>query len=98
MSQLPIHQLIKQIKLDEFLWVFDAVSLYPSAMWIENSIYSRIETGYAYTKDTNGELVEKFNSVNFTKGSAILRIKFYNPKKINRSTSPNQRAWKEKWN
>ena len=31
-SQLPIHQLIKQIKLDELLWDFDTVSLYPCAM------------------------------------------------------------------
>ena len=38
LSQLPIHQLIKQIKLDELLWDFDAVSLYPSAMWDKNSI------------------------------------------------------------
>ena len=48
-SQLPIHQLIKQIKLDELQWDCDAVSLYPSAMWDENSIYPRIETGYAFT-------------------------------------------------
>ena len=27
LSQLPIHQLKKQIKLDELLWDFDAVSL-----------------------------------------------------------------------
>ena len=27
------------------------VSLYPSAMWDESSIYPRIETGYAFTKD-----------------------------------------------
>ena len=32
LSQLPIHQLLKQIKLDELLWDFDAVSLYPSVM------------------------------------------------------------------
>ena len=45
LSQLPIHQLIKQTKLDELLWDFDAVRLYPSAMRDENSIYPRIETG-----------------------------------------------------
>ena len=45
LSQLPIHQLIKQIKLEELLWDFDATSLYPSAMWDEKSIYPRIETG-----------------------------------------------------
>ena len=80
LSQLPIHQLIKQTKLDELLWDFDAVSLYPSAMWDENSIYTRFETGYAFTRDMNDELVEKFNSGNFTQRSAIWKIKYYNPK------------------
>ena len=64
------------------LWDFDAVSLYPSAMWDEKSIYPRIETGYAYTRDMNNELVEKFNTGNFTQGSAILKIKYYNPKNL----------------
>ena len=35
LSQLPIHQLLKQIKLDELLWGFDGNSLYRSAMWDE---------------------------------------------------------------
>ena len=82
LSKFPIHQLIKQIKLDELLWDFDAVSLYPSAMWDKSSIYPRIETGYAYTEDMNDELVEQFITGNFTKGSAILKIKFYNPKSL----------------
>ena len=47
LNQLPIHQILKQMKLDDILWDSDAVSLYPSAMWDENSIYPRIETGYA---------------------------------------------------
>ena len=68
------------MKLNELLWDFDAVSLYPSAMWDENSIYPRIETGYAFTKDMNDELVEKFDTGNFNQGSAMLRIKHYNPK------------------
>ena len=55
--------------LVHLLWDFDAVSLYPSAMWDENSIYPRIETGYAYTRDMNNELVEKFNTGNFNQGS-----------------------------
>ena len=82
LSQLPIHQLIKQIKLEELLWDFDATSLYPSAMWDEKSIYPRIETGYAYTRDMNNELVEKFNNQTFNQGSAILKIKYYNPKNL----------------
>ena len=80
LSKLPIHQLIKQTKLDELLWDFHAASLYPSATWDENSIYPRIEPGYAFTEAMYEELVEKFNSGNFTKGSAILKIKYYNPK------------------
>ena len=78
---LPIHSLIKQIKLFELLWDFDAVTLYPSAIWDEKSNHCRIETGYAYTEDMNEELVENFNTGNLTKGRAILKIKFYNPKK-----------------
>ena len=82
LSQLPIHRLIKQIKLDELLWDFDATSLYPSAMWDEKSIYPRIETGYSFTRDMNDELVENFNNQTFTQGSAILKIKYYNPKNL----------------
>ena len=74
LSKLPIHQLIKQIKLDELFWDFDAVSLYPSAMWDESSIYLRIETGYGFTEDMKDELVNKVNNQSFNLGSAILKI------------------------
>ena len=71
-SQLRIHQIIKQVKIDDLLWV----------RWDESSIYPRIETGYAYTSDMNKKLVEKFNTGTFTKKSAILKINYYNPKKL----------------
>ena len=48
----------------------------------EKSIYPRIETGYAYTRDMNNYLVNKFNNQTFTHGSAILTIKYYNPKNL----------------
>ena len=51
-------------------------------MWDEKSIYPRIETGYAYTKDMNDELVVKFNTGNFNQGAAILKTKYYNPKNL----------------
>ena len=51
-------------------------------MWDEKSIYPTIGTGYAYTKNMNDELVEKFNSGKFNQGSAILKIKFYIPKNL----------------
>ena len=75
LGDLPIHQLIKQLKIIELLWDFDCVSLYPSAMWDKNSIYPKIETGFAFKKHMNDELVEKFNNQIFTQGSAILKIK-----------------------
>ena len=82
LRNLRLHKIIKRIELIHFLWDFDAVSLYASAMRDEKSIYPRIETGYAYTRDMNNELVEKFNTGNFTQGSAILKIKYYNPKNL----------------
>ena len=45
----------------------------------QNSIYPRIETGYAFTENMNDELVEKFNTGNFNQGSAVLKIRYYNP-------------------
>ena len=68
------------MKLNELLWNYDANSLYPSAIWDESSSYPRIEPCYAFTRDINDELVEKFNTGTFTKGSAISKIKNYNPK------------------
>ena len=82
LGELRLHKLIQKIELIHLLWDFDAVSLYPSAMWDEKSIYPRIETGYAYTRDMNDELVKKFNNQTFTQGSAILKIKYYNPKDL----------------
>ena len=82
LSNLRLHNLIKRRELNHLLWDFDAVSLYRSAMWDEKSFYPKIETGYSFIKNTNGELVEKFNTGNFSQGSAISKLKFYNPKKL----------------
>ena len=81
-SNLRLHKIIKRIELIHLLWDFDAVSLYPSAMWDENSIYPRIETGYAYKRDMNDELVKNFSNQTFTRGSAILKIKYYNTRDL----------------
>ena len=82
LTNLRLHKIIKRIELVHLLWDFDAVSLYPSAMWDENSFSPRIETGYAFTPDMNDELVQKFNTGNFSQGSAILKIKYYNTKNL----------------
>ena len=82
LGNLRLHKLIQKIELIHLLWDFDAVSLYPSAMWDEKSMYPRIETGYVFKRDMNDQLVEKFNNQTFTQGSAILKIKYYNPENL----------------
>ena len=59
---------------------FDATSLYPSAMWDENSVFPKIETGFAYKPHVNDVFVEAFNNQTFNQDgdeSAILTIKYY---------------------
>ena len=68
------------MKLKELFWVFDAVSLYPSAMWDKKSIYPRIETGFNFATDMNDDLVEKIINQTCIQGSAILKIKHFNRK------------------
>ena len=61
---------------------FDATSLYPSAMWGEDSVYPKIETGFAFKPDMNDFFVEAFNNKTFNQNgneSAILTYKDYNP-------------------
>ena len=82
LSNLKLHKTIKRKELIHLLWDFDAVSLYPSAMWDPKSIYPKMETGYAHDKHMNNELVETINNQIFTQGSGILKIKYYNPKNL----------------
>ena len=51
-------------------------------MWDKNSIFPKTENGYAFEKRMNEEFVEKFNNRTFTKGSAILKVNYYNPKNL----------------
>ena len=80
LGELPIQKLLQGLSLNDLLWVFDAVSLYPSAMSDEKSVYPRIETGYVFRPKMNDQLNEKFINQTFTQGSAIIKIKYYNPK------------------
>ena len=80
LSEHPIHQILNQISLSGLLWVFDAVSLYVSAMWDEIHLYLRIETGYAFTEDMKDELVDNLNIQIFKNSSVMLAMLYYNPK------------------
>ena len=51
-------------------------------MWDENSVYPKIETGFAFEPDVIDVCVEAFNNQTFNQDgddSAILRIKYYKP-------------------
>ena len=79
LAEFPIHKLLQELSLNDLIWDFHDVSLYPSDMSDPESIYPRTETGSADNPIMNDELVEKFNIQTFTQGSAILKIKYYNP-------------------
>ena len=82
LRNLRLHRILKRIELIHLLWNFDAVSLYPSAMSDPKSIYPKVETGYAFKREMNDELVEKFINQTFTQEFAILKIKYYNAKNL----------------
>ena len=74
LRKLPIHQLKKQIKLADLLWDYDAVILYPNAMWDEKWIYPRIETGYAFTEDMKDDSLKNSILVILTKEVLFLKL------------------------
>ena len=46
---LPFHKKLSKLDSNKTQMVYDDTSLYPSAMWDENSVYPKIETGFAFT-------------------------------------------------
>ena len=59
---------------------FDATSLYTSAMYDENSVYPKTETGFAFKPHMNDVYVKSFNDQTFNQHgneSAILKINYY---------------------
>ena len=82
LSEFLVHKLLQELSLNNLLRDFDAVNLYPSTMSDPESIIPKTETGYAYMKDINDELVKKFNYQTSTQISTILKVKFYNPKNL----------------
>ena len=61
---------------------FDATSLHISVMWNNESVYPKMENGFAFTPFTNDVHVEVFNihtSNHDGNESEILKIKCHNP-------------------
>ena len=82
LNMLPIHKELSKLDSKKTQMDFDATSLYPSAMWDENSVYPKIGTGFAFKPHMNGVYVEAFNNQSFNEDgdeSAILTIKYHNP-------------------
>ena len=82
LSKIPIHKKLQKLDVNDVMMDFDATSLYPSAMWDENSVYPKIESGFAFKPHMNNVYVEAFNNQTFNQDgdeSAILTIKYYNP-------------------
>ena len=82
LNMLPILRELSKLDSNKTQMVFDATSLYPSAMWDKNSVYPKIETGFAFKPHMNDVYVKAFNDQTFNEDgdeSAILTIKYYNP-------------------
>ena len=82
LNKLPIHKKLQNLDLNGVMMDFDATSLYPSAMWVKNSVYPKIESVFALKPYMNNVYVEAFNNQTFNQDgdeSAILRIKYCNP-------------------
>ena len=82
LNKLPIHKKLSKLDSNKTQMDFDATSLYPSAIWDENSLYPKLETGFAFKPYMNDVYVEAFNNQSFNEDgdeSAILTTKYYNP-------------------
>ena len=82
LNMLSIHKELSKLDSNKTQMAYDATSLYPSAMWSGNSVYPRIETGFAFKQQMNDVYVEAFNNQTFNEDgneSAILTISYYNP-------------------
>ena len=78
---------------------FDATSLYPSAMWDENSVYPKIESGFDFKPYMNDVYLKSLNDQTFNQEgdeSAILKIKFYDPPNLNFQHPPVKEKAKNK--
>ena len=65
--------------------VFDANSLYPSAVYDDQSVYPKTETSFAYKPHMNDVNVEVFNNQSIIEDgdeSAIIKTKFYKPREL----------------
>ena len=79
LSKLPKHFKSKNSDLNKVLIAFDFTSSYPFSMWDKNSVYPKIENGFAFKPPMNDVYVEAFIIQTFHQDgneSAILGMNF----------------------
>jgi hypothetical protein len=64
---------------EDFMIPFDATSLYPSAMWDENSEFPDITSGRTFRCSEEKEVLNLFNSQKFRPKTGFFKIKYYYP-------------------
>ena len=82
LNMLSIRKELSKLNSNKTQMDYDANSLYPSAIWDENSVYPKIETGFPFKPHMNDVYVKAYNDQTFNEDggeSAILTIKYYNP-------------------
>ena len=82
LNMLPIHKELSKLDSNKTQMGCDGNSLYLSAMWVEYSVYPKVETGFAFEPNMKDVYVEAFNNQTFNENgdeSAGLTIKYYNP-------------------
>ena len=62
LNMLSIHEELSKLNSNKTQMDFDATSLYPSAMWDENSVYPKIEIGFGFKPEMIDVYVEAFNN------------------------------------
>ena len=72
LNMLPNHKELSKLDSNKIQMDFDATSLYPSAMWDENSVSPKIETGFAFKPHMIKTYVEAFNKETFNQNAENL--------------------------
>ena len=62
LGKLTSHKKLRKSNLNDVMLGFDAASLYPSAMWVEKSVYPKIENGVAFKHHMDVVFVVWFKS------------------------------------
>ena len=82
LSILPVHSKLRQLDLDNVMMGNVATSVYLSAMWDEERVYPKRESGFAFKPRMNNVYLYAFSNQTFNqKGdeNEILKNEYYNP-------------------